>query len=64
VLGDIRKLIHDAWEFFAPSLLRLAVAAIFFWCACDSAPLISLLQFIEGQASFASGINAQGLREI
>jgi hypothetical protein len=63
MLGDIRKLIHDAWEFFAPPMLRVAVVALFFWYVCGPVPLVNLLQFIEGQASLVAGTNAQGLLE-
>jgi hypothetical protein len=41
MLADIRKIIHDAWEFFTPPLLYLVVMALLFLYICGSGPLVA-----------------------
>ena len=63
LLGDIRKLIHDAWEFFTPPLLKLGIAIAFFWYVCDVGPLVRLAEFARGQTAAFPATDVQGFLE-
>lgn len=51
ILGDVRTIINDAWNFFAPPLIKFSIAVFFFWYICGSAPLYALKDSFIGVAS-------------
>lgn len=51
LFGDIRKLIHDAWEFFAPPLIKAGIALACFWYVCGGGPLDRLTGFAVSRAA-------------
>jgi hypothetical protein len=51
VFSDIRQLIHDTWEFFAPPFIRLTISVLIFWYICGNGPLVKVWQLVETQAS-------------
>jgi hypothetical protein len=59
LLGDIRKIINDAWEFFAPPLIRLAIMAAFFWYVCGAEPLSRVWGYLGAHAPVLAGENVQ-----
>jgi hypothetical protein len=42
ILGDLRTIINDAWDFFGPPLIKFAIALFFFWYICGSEPFYDL----------------------
>lgn len=63
LLGDIRKLIHDAWEFFTPPLIKMGIALGFFWYVCDVGPLVGLAEFARTQTAAFPATDVQGFLE-
>ena len=63
MLADVRKMVQDAWEFFAPPLIYASVAALFFWYLCGSAPLARLTTGIVNSREVLFSSNTTALLE-
>lgn len=52
ILGDLRIIINDVWDFFAPPLIKFSIALFFFWYICGSAPFYAFNDSVANTASF------------
>ena len=51
ILGDVRTIINDAWDFFAPPFIKFGIALFFFWYICGSEPFYTARDGIINVAS-------------
>ena len=51
ILGDLRTIINDAWDFFAPPLIKFSIALFFFWYICGSEPVYAVRDGLANAAS-------------
>ena len=50
ILGDVRTIINDAWDFFAPPLIKFSIALFFFWYICGGEPFYLVREGITNAA--------------
>jgi hypothetical protein len=51
ILGDVRTIINDAWDFFAPPLIKFSIALFFFWYICGSEPFYTVKDVVINATS-------------
>jgi hypothetical protein len=61
IFGDVRRIINDAFEFFAPPAIEASIAVFVFWYVCGVGPLERLLNLLKTQVSFLATTDVTGV---